>query len=75
MKIQQLCDDFLKFFVFSLFNSLDKGRRMFLKVWLLTEIKDEIDVKKAELQKLEEHKIRRAAEWGQFIKEVNLYFF
>ena len=41
----------------------------------MDEIKDEIDVKKAELQKLEEHKIRRAAEWEQFIKEVNLYFF
>jgi len=36
-------------------------------------IKEEIDAKKAKLQKLEEHKIRRAAEWEQFLKEVNIY--
>lgn len=34
-------------------------------------MKEEIDDKKAKLQKLEEHKIRRAAEWEQFLKEVN----
>ena len=41
----------------------------------MDEIKDEIDVKKAELQKLEEHKLRRASEWEQFMKEVSLYVF
>ena len=34
-------------------------------------LKEEIDAKKAQLQKLEEKKIRRAAEWEQFLKEVN----
>ena len=38
-------------------------------------MKDEIDVKKAELQKLEEHKLRRASEWEQFMKEVSFYVF